>query len=296
MKSYLCFSHYSVSRYAYSDFQSIQNLIDELDKVINSFKNFSSRKIIFTSDFIYGGQNSISDNLFNIFDGDTIAIGAYQGMFYNKWAGSSECSCEITKDDTDTLINRINDNFKTVEEYYIGYSLDRKALWHGLDPQFFKYSIFDVYLFDCDILKKYPINHESFYVRLKNIFNKLNFSDDCLDSLNTLPQKYYCLYYPKIVDILSICQLYTDELSINSNNKSDLNHLASLSGVECTVQGKSKGFIFNRNFTINNNVLSIMCEYHFKPFGVKQPHRIYFGLKILNNKKYICIGHIGGHL
>lgn len=163
-------------------------------------------------------------------------------------------------------------------------------------------------------LEEFPINEKSFSDRSKLIFNNINFHNDFEKTLGTVKNNDFKKYSIEFTRSLKTLHNAFPRLTNKGHNPPDLKIIrdeSSKSGrtMGCTVQGANKQELCNKSFEIKciENLIHIKnnlnCEYHLKinfdnndqKVNKKFYNRAYFGLPLINNKKYIALLHLGCH-
>lgn len=167
---------------------------------------------------------------------------------------------------------------------------------------------------NCDNLGKYPISEKFFSDRAKLIFNNITYHKDFETTLSTVKSGDFKLYSIEFTRSLKALHNACPRLSNSGHNPPDLIIIREETGnagrtMGCTVQGKNKEGLCDKNFIITDakdkqhKLSNLNCEFHLKldfdNYGNKLNYslynRAYFGLPLLEGKKYIALLHLGCH-
>ena len=167
-------------------------------------------------------------------------------------------------------------------------------------------------------LGNFPINEASFSSRAQMIFDDIKYHSDFVSTLSTVKNGNFKVYSIEFARALKTLNNAFSKLTNNGHNLPDLDIIKRESAaagrtMSCTGQGKNKSGLCNSDFDIiitqedkTNKMFELKklnCEYHLKinfdNNGVKvhrnHYNRAYFGLPILDGKKYIALLHLGCH-
>lgn len=196
---------------------------------------------------------------------------------------------------------------------FIGYYSQGKLLPNVLDKLVVN-SASTLFELNYNNLAWYPIDADSFSKRAKAIFDNIDFHEDFPLTLLTVKSGDFRLYSVEFARSLKALHNAFPKLSNSGHNPPDLNIIreeTALAGrtMDCTPQGAAKEELCNKDFIIkgidgrNHSKKNLNCEYHLKinfdNSGTKLDrslyNRAYFGLPLIDGKKYIALLHLGKH-
>lgn len=196
---------------------------------------------------------------------------------------------------------------------FIGYYSQGKSVPNVLDALVVN-STLALFELNYNNLALYPIDADSFSDRARAIFDNINFHKDFPSTLLTVKSGDFRLYSIEFARSLKALHNAFPKLSNSGHNPPDLNIIkeeTSLAGrtMDCTPQGAAKKELCNKDFIIkgidgrNHSKKNLNCEYHLKinfdNAGTKLHrslyNRAYFGLPLIEGKKYIALLHLGKH-
>jgi len=196
------------------------------------------------------------------------------------------------------------------------FSINNEITWPMLKETLHTYSWSNTQDLNTDFISKKSNSSNEFIHLSKKNFSFLDFHEDIIDTLKTIPAGNFLEYKSIISHALNtLNQSYTKISTDPNKNQDDLNIISQISSIiglkkslSCTRQGSSK---VSRKFLKNNpkddsDVETINCEYHLKinwndtgkRLNSKHYIRVYFGLKSYEDKKrkQFKLAHIGKHL
>ncbi|EKO3407992.1 hypothetical protein R1U54_000182 [Vibrio fluvialis] len=160
----------------------------------------------------------------------------------------------------------------------------------------------------------YPISEKSFSDRAQLIFDNISYHHNFESTLSTVVSGDFKSYSIEFARSLKILHDSFPKLTSKGHNPPDLDIIRCESGIagramDCTVQGSNKALLCNKSFDIKlidgkqHHIASLNCEYHLKinhdnngkRLSKRFYNRAYFGLPLINGKKYIALYHLGKH-
>ncbi|HIF9202803.1 TPA: hypothetical protein ACX6QK_000092 [Photobacterium damselae] len=179
-------------------------------------------------------------------------------------------------------------------------------------------SSFDLDELNYNNLGLYPIDEDSFSSRAQLLFDNIKYHSNFSLTLSTVKNGDFKVYSVEFARALKTLNNAFPKLTNNGHNPPDLKIIMTESGIagrvmSCTVQGRNKSGLCESDFNITikdkdgrlvtHSLKNLNCEYHLKinfdNRGVKvnpeNYNRAYFGLPILEGKKYIALLHLGCH-
>ncbi|ENM5916967.1 hypothetical protein CW613_001029 [Vibrio mimicus] len=163
-------------------------------------------------------------------------------------------------------------------------------------------------------LGHFPVNEASFSSRAQLIFDNISYHHNFESTLSTVVSGDFKLYSIEFARSLKILHDSFPKLTSKGHNPPDLDTIRCESGIagramDCTVQGSNKALLCNKSFDIKlidgkqHHIASLNCEYHLKinhdnngkRLSKRFYNRAYFGLPLINGKKYIALYHLGKH-
>jgi len=163
-------------------------------------------------------------------------------------------------------------------------------------------------------LGEYPTNEASFINRSKLMFSNISYHENIQSTLSTVKSGNFALYSVEFARTLEALHNAFPKLTNKGHYKPDLEIIKAESGIsgrtmDCTVQGSDKSAL-KQDFdiiTLSGDVSKhkkLNCEFHLKINFDNQGrkltngfyNRAYFGLPLINGKKYIALLHLGKHL
>jgi len=283
------------------------NRLDELENFLKTIESYNNPHVNCDCLQFKLGNETLDDIVFEI-SGYSEQLSTEMIKDFNQVISSNK-----SKVLTETAIN-FGGNGPVYHGKFISFYVQRKISPYV--DEFIQISnTNDVFNFNYLNLGLYPISLESFCERAKKIFNGLFYHSDFDLTLLSVIDGDFKIYSIEFARALLALHLSIPKLTNQGFNVPDLTIIkneTALAGrtMACTAQGRNKRSMIANRFKITDSegtdheILNLNCEYHLKinfdnkgnKISRNRYNRAYFGLPLINGKKYIALLHLGCHL
>ncbi|NOI27847.1 hypothetical protein [Vibrio coralliilyticus] len=297
---------YSLNLSSFSSYSDYQVELLKLDSFVDSIPNYNN--LDFCQDFLeydLGGE-SLDDILYE--------VSGFNDPKYTEMLKEISFLSKGKKNGNYTnAVMASADIGQVWNNEFISFYSQGKTI-PNISPGLIVDSLTSLYRLNYSNLSNLPISEESFTNRAKLMFSNISYHAGFESTLSTVKSGNFRLYSVEFTRALEALHNAFPKLTNKGNNQDDLviiSNEAAKSGrsMSCTVQGSNK-LALKKNFDLETqdgkikSFINLNCEYHLKinfdNNGNKLQsgfyNRAYFGLPLINGKKYIALLHLGKHL